>query len=89
MSLNLLNDADKARLYEKLRRPDMWDACHKYGWVITLVGTLIFQVVFWSYSVGMFKQTVADFGARIDRLERQIDSLNHITRQDYDKGEFK
>lgn len=79
-----LDEAGKSDLYRRLRRPDLFDRCHKYGWIITFLGTLLMQVVIWSVTIGSFKQSVEDmkkdFGARIERLERQIDSLTRITR---------
>jgi hypothetical protein len=74
-----MDDASKAKLYDSLRRPDLWDRCHRYGWVITLVLTILFQIAMWAATIGSFKQSVEDmkndFGQRIDRLERQVDKI--------------
>ncbi len=59
--------------------PDIFDRCHKYGWMVTLAGTILVQVVLWAYSVGSFRQSIddmkLDFGNRISRLEQQVDKV--------------
>ena len=60
------------------------DGCHKYGWLITIIGTILFNIAFGIFMTGRFSQRVDDlekyFGERIGRLEDQIDELSHITR---------
>lgn len=51
------------------------DKCHKYGWAITLFGTIIFQLLFYGYTAGQFKQKADDFGGRLGRLEGQMDAI--------------
>ncbi len=55
------------------------DGCHKYGWVITIVVTILIQLIAAAYMNGQQSQKVMDlkefFGNRIDRLERQVDEL--------------
>jgi hypothetical protein len=52
------------------------DGCHRYGWVITLIVNLIVL----AYLSGVVVSRVDGLSGRIERLERQIDMLEHLTR---------
>ena len=52
------------------------DGCHRYGWLLALVGLLISAVInvvsIASYS-SRIEQSLTDVLQRVDRLERQMD----------------
>lgn len=67
-----------------MQRRTFADGCHRWGWAIGLVGTLVLNGALGFYLSGRFTQRVEDmeknFGDRITRLEHQIDDLTRSLR---------
>lgn len=53
------------------RAGKMIDSCHRYGWLIALLGNL----VMFAYFIGGVKTIVESHDARLQRIERFIDDL--------------
>ena len=59
------------------------DGCHRYGWIITLVGiigSIVINAVLIAYSSGKIEQSLADVRERVGRLEQQWDTYLHEVR---------
>lgn len=46
------------------------DGCHKYGWLITLIG----QALLFAYFVGGIRSDVSTMADRLSRVERVMDN---------------
>ena len=59
-----------------MKKLQLIDGCHKYGWLIALIGLAISVVIniasIASYS-SRIEQSLTDVLQRVDRLERQMD----------------
>ncbi len=55
------------------------DGCHRWGWLIGIITTVIIQLIAVAFINGQQSQKIHDlqefFGNRVDRLERQMDEI--------------
>ena len=55
------------------------DGCHRWGWAITIIVTIVLQIITVAYLAGSQSQKIHDLqeflGHRVDRLEQQVDDL--------------
>ena len=52
------------------------DGCHRYGWLLTLIGLIItglMNLSYIAYSYGRIEQNMSDVRDRVGRLERSWD----------------
>ena len=52
------------------------DGCHRYGWLLTLIGLIItglMNLSYIAYSSGRIEQSMSDVRDRVGRLERSWD----------------